>query len=122
VHWSAHHRNYRPAYEKLRSEFSPRGPFRDLPEELQKLVKAIVESIDTAYGVLNDPARRSAYRKQLFDQTERQYAAEMLVKQGEVALMRGDRVAAIEMLETAVELDPSQRNRNLLTTAREGRR
>lgn len=122
VHWSAHHRNYRPAYEKLRSEFSQRGPFRDLPEELQKLVKTIVESIDNAYAVLSDPAKRSAYRKQLFDQTERQYAAEMLVKQGEVALMRGDRVAAIEMLETAVELDPSQRNRNLLTTAREGRR
>jgi hypothetical protein len=45
----------------------------------------------------------------------------MLVKQGEVALMRSDRVGAIEALETAVELDPSTRNRQLLTAAREGK-
>jgi len=34
----------------------------------------------------------------------------------------GDRMGAMEALETAVELDPTQRNRQLLTTAREGRR
>ena len=58
----------------------------------------------------------------MFDKTAREYAADMLVKQGEVALMRSDRVEAIELLETAVELNPSKRNQSLLQTAREGRR
>jgi hypothetical protein len=123
VHWSAHHRNYRSAYEEAKREFNlRRDPYKDAPEEVLRKVKAVLAILEESYKTLSDPASRGMYRKQLFDKTERQYAAEMLVKQGEVALMRGDRVGAIESLETAVELDPSARNRNLLMSAREGRR
>lgn len=123
VHWSAHHRNYRVAYDNAKREFNLRkAPYKDAPADVQTKVKEIVRILDGSYDTLNDATQRVSYRKQLFDQTERQYAAEMLVKQGEVALMRGDRVGAIESLETAVELDPSARNRNLLLSAREGRR
>ena len=38
------------------------------------------------------------------------------VKQGEVALMRGERIKAIESLETAVELSPNEESRRLLAT------
>ncbi|MCA9555755.1 MAG: hypothetical protein KC933_37335, partial [Myxococcales bacterium] len=123
VHWSAHHRTFKQAYEQVKRQYDSGGPgLKDAPVEVRTLAREVNSRIDGAFGTLQDPRKRIDYRKQLFDATERQYAADMLVKQGEVALMRGDRVGAIEALETAVELDPSQRNRQLLSTAREGRR
>lgn len=123
VHWSAHHRNYRGAWDKLRAELDARKPpLQGAPEDAILVAREILQHLESAFTTLNDPTQRVLYRKQLFDRTEREYAADMLVKQGEVALMRGDRVGAIESLETAYELDPSQRNKALLGTAREGRR
>ena len=123
VHWSAHHRSFKQAFDQVKRQYDAAGPgLKDAPVEVKALVREVNQVIDAAFGTLQDARRRIDYRKQLFDATERQYAADMLVKQGEVALMRGDRVGAIEALETAVELDPSQRNRQLLSTAREGRR
>jgi uncharacterized protein DUF4388 len=122
VHWSAHHRAYRAAYEKAKSEYKlDRGAYRDASPEVLDLAREILRVLETAYLTLSDEKERVNYRKQLFDKTERQYSADMLVKQGEVALMRGDRVGAIEALETAAELDPSPRNRSLLAQAREGK-
>jgi hypothetical protein len=43
------------------------------------------------------------------------------VKQGEVLILRGDRVAGIEALETALELAPTARIQRMLASAREGR-
>lgn len=123
VHWSSHHRTFREAWEKVRRKHDPRRPpLSKASREAKEVAAKVVRRVDQAYDALKDATSRTAYRKELFDQTERQYAAEMLVKQGQVAQMRGDRVSAIESLETAVELDPSQRNRALLTAAREGRR
>jgi hypothetical protein len=122
VHWSAHWRVFRAAYDKAKNEFNlTKAPYRDSPPEALELAREILKLIETAYVTLSNEQERISYRKQLFDKTERQYSADMLVKQGEVALMRGDRVGAIEALETAVELDPSARNRSLLSSAREGK-
>lgn len=123
VHWSAHHRSYRAAYDKVKREFNlSRGPLKDAPPEIKSQIGEIVRIIEDAWSTLSDRAKRIGYRKKLFDETERDYAARMLVEQGEVALMRGDRVGAIESLETAVELKPSSHNKQLLLSAREGRR
>lgn len=122
VHWSVHYRAYRMAYEKLKRELDlTRGLLRDAPPDTIELAKELIKILDKAYATLSDERHRLSYRNQFFDKTERQYSSDMLVKQGEVALMRGDRVAAIEAFETAAELDPSARNRQLLAGAREGR-
>ncbi len=122
VHWSVHYRAYRMAYEKLKRELDlSRGILRDAAPDTIELAKELIKILDKAYTTLSDERQRLAYRNQFFDKTERQYSADMLVKQGEVALMRNDRVGAIEALETAVELDPSARNRQLLAGAREGK-
>ena len=122
VHWSAHHRTYRSAYDAEIAEVDlTKPPLRDAAEEAKTVARNIRVELDTAFKALTEAHTRSAYRKQLFDPTEREYASDMLVKQGEVALMRGDRVQAIECLETAVELSPTPRNRSLLKSARDGR-
>jgi hypothetical protein len=122
VHWSAHHRTFRAAYDKARSRFDlARPPLKDAGEEILELAREGLKSIETAYKTLTNEEQRLAYRKKLFDATERQYSADMLVKQGEVMLLRGDRVGAMEALETAVELAPSARNKELLARCREGK-
>lgn len=122
VHWSSHHREYRAAWEQARKEFDlEKPPLADAPEGVRKLAKEIIKELDLARDTLESKEKRIAYRKALFDKTERQYAAEMLLKQGEVALMRGDRMSAIAALETAAELSPSSKVLELLHNARERR-
>jgi predicted negative regulator of RcsB-dependent stress response len=122
VHWSAHYRTYPAAYAKAKTRFDvTRGELRDAPPELVEICKKAIETIDVAYRLLMNEQERIKYRKQLFDATEREYSADMLVKQGEVLLLRGDRIGGIEAFETAVELAPSARNRSMLAQAREGR-
>ncbi|MCK6551193.1 hypothetical protein L6R52_35490, partial [Myxococcota bacterium] len=122
VHWSAHYRTYRAPFEKAKRDLDlSKGVLRDAPQDVQELALQVLRVLERAHTALQDEKQRITYRNQFFDKTERQYSADMLVKQGEVALMRGDRVGAIEALETAVELDPSQRNKALLANAREGK-
>jgi hypothetical protein len=122
VHWSAHYRSFAAAYQKLRTRYDlTRAELKDAPPNVLKLAKEALDIIEAAYRTLSHEETRIAYRKRLFDQTEREYSADMLVKQGEVLLLRGDRIGSIEALETAVELSPTARNRQLLANAREGR-
>jgi len=122
VHWSAHHRQYATAYAKAKARFDPnKGELKDAPPPILKLAKEACDMIDSAYKKLTEVEERNRYRKSLHDQTEREYAADMLVKQAEVMMLRGDRIGCIEAFETAVELAPTARNRSLLAAAREGR-
>ena len=123
VHWSAHPKTFADAYERVLAEYSTvKGPYRSSTADVQSLARKCSQRVKEAFDILSDSNQRQAYRHQLFDATDLEYAAQMLVEKGEVALMRGDRPEAIEHLETAVELAPSDRNRALLRAAREGRR
>ncbi len=122
VHWSASHRTYAKAFEKAKLEFDiTKLPLKDAPLDVKNLAREAVKIIDDAYNVLKSDEQRIRYRKKIFDGTEREYSADMLVKQGEVLLLRGDRVGGIEALETAFELSPTPRIKQLLVAAREGR-
>ena len=122
VHWSSHQRGFAAAYEQATIDLKvSQPPYRDASPEIQALVRRCAQRVREAYEVLRDTDKRIAYRRQLFDQTEREYAAHMLIEKGEVELLRGDRTTAIEHLETALELDSTERNRRLLNSARKGR-
>ncbi|MEL6189672.1 MAG: hypothetical protein AAFU79_34045, partial [Myxococcota bacterium] len=122
VHWSSHPRTFADAYQVALAEFAvAKGPYRSAPPDVQDLARACAARVKTAFDVLSDESQRVAYRAQLFNKTERQFAAQMLVEKGEVALLRGDRLSAIEHLESAFELSPSDRHRSLLRSARDGR-
>jgi hypothetical protein len=126
VHWSAHPRSFQAAYLKVKTRFDPAkvdvaGAPAEVRAELQRLAREALDLVDTAYKKLTSDAERSAYRKELFDSTEREYGAEMLIKQGEVMLLRGDRIGGLEAFEMAYELSPTAKNKALLAAAREGR-
>jgi len=121
IHWSASHRSFVKAKEKSKGRFSlDKGPMTNSDSATKNLVRKIHNIIDEAFTTLSNAESRIQYRKKLFDATERQYAAEMLIKQGEVFVMRGDTVSGIEAFETAYELSPSNKIRSLLEAARDG--
>ncbi len=123
VHWSSHHRAFPAAYEARLAEFSTvRGRLASAPADVQTIARRCSQRVKEAFEILSDEAKRVQYRHGLFDHTEREYAAKVLTEKGEVALMRGAKVDAIEHLETAAELFPTEQVRGLLRTAREGRR
>jgi hypothetical protein len=122
VHWSASHRQYAAAYQKVKRQYDlERAPLKDAPPEIKAIARDAAKVVDEAYKTLEDADKRISYRKQLFDATEREYSADMLIKQAEVLILRGDRLAAIESFETAYELNPSSKIKSLLNAAREGR-
>jgi hypothetical protein len=126
VHWSAHPRSFQGAYLKVKARFDPAklevvGAPPDVQAELQRLAREALELVDTAYKKLTVEAERTSYRKELLDSTEREYGAEMLIKQGEVMLLRGDRIGGLEAFEMACELSPTSKNKALLAAARDGR-
>ncbi|MBI4817256.1 MAG: hypothetical protein HY791_13420 [Deltaproteobacteria bacterium] len=122
VHWTAHQRQYRQAYLTVKDKFDPtKGQLRDSPEDIKALAREANELIDKAYAVLMNKDERAKYRRQNWDTSSRKAAADMLVKQAELNLMRGDRMGGIEMLETACEIAPTPDYQMLLQRAREGR-
>ena len=120
IHWSAHFRSFPEAYKKAKARFDvTKGELREAPPPIIALAKEALGILENAYKKLSNEDERIQYRKKLFDQTEREYSADMLIKQGEVLSLRGDRNGAIEAFETAVELAPNSRNRSMLAQARE---
>lgn len=123
VHWTAHHRSYRVAFTQAIAQYDAgKPPLSTATDEVKAIAKKIVTEIEESFRYLTDAANRTAYRKKLYDQTERAFTADMLIKQGEVMMMRGDRMGSIEALETAVELSPTDRNKDILARARAGRK
>ncbi|MCB9653786.1 MAG: hypothetical protein H6729_06615 [Deltaproteobacteria bacterium] len=119
VHWSAHQRTYRAAHRRALREFDIKeAAWQEASEDVLNMIQKIHGRINEAYTFLSNTENRIDYRQNLFDKSERAFAADMLVKKGEIALMRGDRVFAIECLETAHELAPSPQKQELLETAR----
>lgn len=115
VHWTAHPRTFQQALDTRKSELGlPSGA----PEEARELARSLLEKYLAAHKTLSDETQRISYRRKLFDKTDREYAARMLVDKGEVASMRGAKLEAIEFFETANEIASSERIRSLLKAAR----
>lgn len=120
IHWTTHPLRLKSAYHNVMTEFTPKSPAYDnAPPEILQLLKKCAQKVQTSYDILSDPASRIAYRNKLFDRTDLEYAAQMLVEKGEVEMLRGEYAAALEDLETAQELAPNDQSRHLLTSARQ---
>ncbi|MBX2810263.1 MAG: DUF4388 domain-containing protein [Myxococcales bacterium] len=118
THWSTHHKRLKKAYEQTKAEFSlKQSKYQGAPDNVVRLLKSITKTIEQSYALLSNTEKRIAYRQELFNHIDLEYAANMLREKGEVALLRGDHTAAIEDFEIAMELCPSKRSQRLLESA-----
>jgi hypothetical protein len=107
LHWVCMGSEVTPAYERLKQEFS-RDRFSDLSPAQEAEIKAINASLEAAHTVLNTDSSRRRYRAEVIEKDTISGSAEMLGKQGEMAIMRRDRSAACGAFSMAAELVPGE--------------
>jgi hypothetical protein len=96
-----------PAYERLKQEFS-KSRFPDISPAQEADIQAINSSLETAHTVLGSDTSRRRYRSEVIEKDTIAGSAEMLGKQGEMAIMRRDRPAACGAFSMAAELVPGE--------------
>jgi hypothetical protein len=104
-HWIALPSEIDNKYTELKQEYDLQN-YDNLPDELAKVVQRINRRIDEAYAVLKDDLQRREYRKTLVEDFMIVQSAELLAKQGEMAVMRKDSRMAATCFAKALELQP----------------
>jgi hypothetical protein len=105
LHWVCMGSEVTPAYERLKQEFS-RDRFPDLSPTQEADIQAFNAAFETAHTVLGSDSSRRKYRAEVIEKDTIAGSAEMLGKQGEMAIMRRDRSAACGAFSMAAELAP----------------
>jgi hypothetical protein len=107
LHWVCMGSEITPAYERLKQEFS-RDRFPDLSPDQEADIQAFNAAFETAHTVLGSDSSRRKYRGEVIEKDTIAGSAEMLGKQGEMAIMRRDRSAACGAFSMAAELVPGE--------------
>lgn len=112
IHWSATQSEIKGAYEAERKKVMMRKS-QTSADESRDLVQALMRRLDEARYVLTDAKKRKAERDRAADAMERQHASEHLVQQAEIAIFREEYEEAKDLLDTADELHPSRRGKQM---------
>lgn len=107
LHWVCMGSEVTPAYERLKQEFS-KSRFPDISPAQEADIQAINSSLEAAHTVLGSDTSRRRYRSEVIEKDTIAGSAEMLGKQGEMAIMRRDRPAACGAFSMAAELVPGE--------------
>jgi len=105
LHWVCMGSEVTPAFERLKQEFS-KDRFSDLSPDQEADIEEINVAFETAHTVLSSDSSRRRYRAEVIEKDTITGSAEMLGKQGEMAIMRRDRSAACGAFSMAAELVP----------------
>lgn len=106
VHWICVSEEVEIAYKRLKEEYAAER-FTKLGPDAIRDCGLINARMDEGRRVLTDEHRRREYRKEVIEETKIVTSAELLDRQGEMALMRNDRKAAQTCYGKAAELVPS---------------
>ncbi len=106
VHYASHPGEYAGALERIRAKYGPQSAVAKFSPETRALGEEIVERAVAAYGVISDPGRRIAYRRELLTPMEVRAAVELLVGQFKLATMRKLPELSQQLAEVIAELDP----------------
>ena len=106
IHWVCMKSDVTEAYKRLKAEFDV-GRFPNAePFQIEDL-ELINTRLDEAFQVLESDSNRRRYRAEVIEKDAIANSAEMLGKQGEMAIMRRDRREACGAFAKAAELMPS---------------
>ena len=107
VHWVCLKSDISEAYKRLKAEFDvSRFPGVE-PAQLEDL-GLINTRLDEAFAVLENDSSRRRYRAEVIEKDAILNSADMLGKQGEMAIMRRDRREACGAFAKAAELVPGE--------------
>ena len=103
IHYSATPAQIQAAYRALTAEY---GAKTAAPGNIGELAARMVALAEAAFVVLGDPMARRRYRREVMP-VPPVAAARLLFAQAKTALARGEVAEAREILEEAIELDPT---------------
>ncbi len=106
VHWSSLPTEIRGACDRIEAELADMEDVGAHVREFDKVRPRIEQRIADLRALAEDDDARQAYRSVRVEDSERTMAAEMYLKQGEMALFRRDAAQARECFERLLEIDP----------------
>ena len=107
IHWVCMKSEVTENYERLKTEFRA-DRFTDLDPSQEADLEAINARVDEAFAALENDSGRRRYRAEVIEKDAIANSAEMLGKQGEMAIMRRDRAQACGAFAKAAELVPGE--------------
>ena len=107
VHWVCLKSEVQEAYERLKVQYETER-FAMLEPWQEEELERINARMDEAFATLENDAGRRRYRAEVIEKDAILNSAEMLGKQGEMAIMRRDRAAACGAFAKAAELIPGE--------------
>ena len=107
VHWVCLKSEVQEAYDRLKAQYDV-GRFSTLEPWQEEDLERINIRFDEAFAALENDATRRRYRAEVIEKDAIINSADMLGKQGEMAIMRRDRAAACGAFSKAAELVPGE--------------
>ncbi len=107
LHWVCLKSEVQEAYKRMKKQYEMER-FSQLTAEQSAALEKIHARLDEAYGTLENDSSRRRYRADQIEKDAIVNSAEMLGKQGEMAIMRRDRPAACGAFAKAAELVPGE--------------
>lgn len=106
LHWICTTADVEEAYRRLKAEWPVDLAARQ-GEEYRAILVEINAAMDGAYQALNDDTKRREYRASIIERMKIEQSAELVSKQGEMAIMKGLSKDAINCFTKSLELVPN---------------
>ena len=107
LHWVCLRSEVQDAYSRMKKQYDIER-FSQLTSEQEELLEKIHARFDEAFANLESDSSRRRYRAEVVEKDAIANSADMLGKQGEMAIMRRDRAAACGAFAKAAELVPGE--------------
>ena len=107
LHWVCLRSEVQDAYNRMKKQYDIER-FSQLSAEQEELLEKIHARFDEAFANLESDSSRRRYRAEVVEKDAIVNSADMLGKQGEMAIMRRDRAAACGAFAKAAELVPGE--------------
>jgi hypothetical protein len=104
LHLSSSPRAVKRMYERLRTMYGPDSASHRLSA---KVCEGIWAHMEKCYQVIGTVEGRRAYRAEAFPGTKLDYSARLVYDQARLAMLRGEREFAIDLMEGVLELCPT---------------